>query len=148
VAAGAAESLDVDELRATTTSARTTIATITAATMRLEDPDFAVVLFGATGAEPFAGADEITVVDLRAEVGTGGTTKLDEARLATFFVTPFLTADFFATFLAGAFLATFFATFLAAVFLAGDFLAAFFAVAFLAVFLAAVFFTATYLLLG
>jgi hypothetical protein len=123
------------------------MATMTAATIRLDDPDFAGALFGADGAALFAGVDEMTAVDLRAEVGTGGTTKLVEVRFATFFATPFFAAAFFATFLAGAFFALFFATFLAADFLATDFFAVFFALAFLAVFLAAVFFTATYLLL-
>ena len=99
LAAGAAESLAVEELRATTTSARTTMATMTAATIRLDDPDFAGALFGANGAALFAGVDETTVVDLRAEVGTGGTTKLVEVRFATFFATPFFAAAFFATFL-------------------------------------------------
>lgn len=151
VGAGAAESVFVEELRATTTIAKITMAAMTAATMRLEEPLFAGALFTGAGVALLAGVVEITVAALRApEVGTGGTTKLEDARFATFFAVPFLTTAFLATFfadvfLAGAFLATFF---FAGVFLATFFAAAFFAGAFLAVFFAADFLTATYLLLA
>jgi hypothetical protein len=119
------------------------IPTITAATMRLDEPDFFAAGL-ATGAEAFAGVEETDVTERDPDVGTGGTTKL----FAEDFFTAFF-ALFLAAFFAGAFLAVFFTadfltadfleTFLAAVFFAGDFLAVFFA---------ADFFTATLLLLG
>jgi hypothetical protein len=157
VAAGVAGAVDalfvVDELRATTTSAIRTIATTTAKTRRLEDDFLAIGAFAAGCAGAFTGVDETTVVERDAEVGTGGTTKLDAtdflaadffatAFLAVdFLATTFLAADFFATaFLAGAFLA---ADFFTAVFLTAAFLALFLTAAFLALFLTAAFFTAT-----
>ena len=138
-AAGEFDSVVEEELRATTISARIMIPTITAATIRLDEPLFWTAGF-TTGVAAFTGAEETDLTARDPEVGTGGTTKLFTEVFLTDFLATFFAGAFFAVFFTTAFLAVaFLATFLAAVFFAGDFLAVFFA---------ADFFTATVLLLG
>lgn len=140
VEVGAAFSVLVDPLRETTISAINTTATTTAITTRFDEDSEGAFLFAEGRLAPGVFAGRLTTEVLwwlERLVDTAGTTKVEEAFLATFFVVRF---------------ATFLTVFLAALFLTADFLTVFFTALFFAVFLAevflAVFLTATVVLLG